>query len=88
MSNRRNFLTPLMLFGGTSLGANTIISVQFQGANNVPVNNSAVASHAASADANFANSNGWNRPNGDCGINHGSTAPSAEPGLSCFSRGC
>ena len=69
MSNRRNFLTPLlslMLFGGTSLRANTIISVRFQGADKVPVNNSAVESDAAFADANLANSNDWNHLNGDC----------------------
>jgi hypothetical protein len=71
MSNRRNFLSPLlslMLLGGTTLRANTIISVQFQGINNVPVNFSGVEPDAASADANFANSNHWNHLNGDCCI--------------------
>jgi hypothetical protein len=70
MLNRRNFLTTflsLALLGGTTLHADTIISVQFQGINNVAVNYSGVEPDAASADANFANSNDWNHLQGEGG---------------------
>ena len=44
---------------GSSLRADTIISVQFQGTNS-PVNFQGVEADAAAADAAFANSNEWN----------------------------
>lgn len=59
MPNRSCFLT-VALLAATSLRADTIISVQFQGVNKVPLNYSGVEPDAAAADAAFAGSNEWN----------------------------
>jgi hypothetical protein len=58
-------LAVLLFLWGSSLRADIVVSVQFQG-NNAPVNFQGVEPDAAAADAAFANSNQWNhlQPNG------------------------